>query len=86
MLQAGRSQARVLMRSLNFFTLSNLSSCTTVLGFTQPQTEMSTRNLTGGKSLPARLTDNLTAICECLENVGSFTSHNHIGLHALLQG
>jgi hypothetical protein len=31
---------------------------------TQPLTEMSTRNLPGGKGQPARKADNLTAICE----------------------
>jgi hypothetical protein len=31
---------------------------------TQPQTEMSTRNLAEGKGRPARKADNLTAICE----------------------
>jgi hypothetical protein len=30
----------------------------------QPLTEMSTRNLPGGKGLPARKAHNLTAICE----------------------
>jgi hypothetical protein len=30
------------------------------LGFTQPLTEMSTRNLPGGKGRPARKADNLT--------------------------
>jgi hypothetical protein len=34
------------------------------LGSTQPLTEMSTRNILGGKGLPARKADNLTAICE----------------------
>jgi hypothetical protein len=34
------------------------------LGSTQPLTEMSTRNLPGGKVRPAREADNLTAICE----------------------
>jgi hypothetical protein len=34
------------------------------LGSTQPLTEMSTRNLPGGKVRPARKADNLTAICE----------------------
>jgi hypothetical protein len=34
------------------------------LGQTQPLTEMSTRNLPGGKGRPARKADNLTAICE----------------------
>jgi hypothetical protein len=36
------------------------------LGSTQPLTEMSTRNLTGGKGEPAREADNLTAICESI--------------------
>jgi hypothetical protein len=34
------------------------------LSSTQPVTEMSTRNLPGGKGRPAREADNLTAICE----------------------
>jgi hypothetical protein len=35
-----------------------------VLGSTQPLTEMSTRNLPGGKDRPARDADSLIAICE----------------------
>jgi hypothetical protein len=34
------------------------------LGSTQPLTEMSTRNLPGGKERPARKADNLIDICE----------------------
>jgi hypothetical protein len=34
------------------------------LGSTQPVTEMSTRNLSGGTERSARKEDNLTAICE----------------------
>jgi hypothetical protein len=34
------------------------------LGSTQPLTEMSTRNLPGGKGRPAHEADKLTAICE----------------------
>jgi hypothetical protein len=34
------------------------------LGSTQPLTEMSTKNLPGGKGRPVREADNLTAICE----------------------
>jgi hypothetical protein len=34
------------------------------LGSTQPLTEMSTRNLPGGKERPAREADKITAICE----------------------
>jgi hypothetical protein len=37
-----------------------------VLGSTQPLTEMSTRNLPGGKEWPARKVGNLTAICDPL--------------------
>jgi hypothetical protein len=58
------------------------------LGSTQPLTEMTTRNVPGGKRWPARGADNLTAICgaDCLENVGSSTSHNPMALHGLLLG
>jgi hypothetical protein len=34
------------------------------LGWTQPLTEMGTRNLPGGKGRHARKGDNLTTICE----------------------
>jgi hypothetical protein len=33
-------------------------------GSTQPLTEMSTRNLPGGKGRPARKAENYTALCE----------------------
>jgi hypothetical protein len=46
-----------------FFSRSNPSSRTMALGSTQPLTEMSTRNLPGGKGWPARKVDNLTAVC-----------------------
>jgi hypothetical protein len=55
MLQAGR---------WILFNLPNSFSRTMALGSTQPLTEMSTRNLPGGKGLPACKADNLTAICE----------------------
>jgi hypothetical protein len=48
MLQAGRSQVRVPMRSLDIFNILNPSSHTMALGSTQPLSEMSTRNLPGG--------------------------------------
>jgi hypothetical protein len=54
------------------------------LGSTQHVTEMSTRNLPGGKAQPERKSDKLTA--DCLENVGASTSQNAVGLHGLLQG
>jgi hypothetical protein len=66
---------------IGFFSLPNPSSRNTALGSTQPLTEMSIRNLPGGKGRPARKADNL-----CLENVGASTSHNPMGLHGLLQG
>jgi hypothetical protein len=55
---------------------------------THPLTEMSTRNLSGGKGRPARKADNLTAICEpmAIENVAASMSHNPMGLHGLLRG
>jgi hypothetical protein len=34
------------------------------LGFTQPLTEMSTKNISRGKTRPTRKVHNLTAICE----------------------
>jgi hypothetical protein len=47
-----------------FFNWPNPSSRTMALGSTQPLTEMSTRNIPGGKGRPARGANNLTAICE----------------------
>jgi hypothetical protein len=52
------------MRWIFFFNLPNPSSRTMALGSTQPLTEMSTKNLPGGKKRPARRADNLAAICE----------------------
>jgi hypothetical protein len=49
---------------IGLFNWPNTSSRTMALGSTQPLTEMSTRNLPGGKWLPASKTDNLTAVCE----------------------
>jgi hypothetical protein len=59
MLQAGRSLDRVPIRSLDFFKWPNPSSRTMALGWTQPLTEMSTRNLPGrgGKGRPVREAD-----------------------------
>jgi hypothetical protein len=62
MLQAGTSPVRVLYE-VDFFNLPNPSSRTTVLGSTQPLTEMSARKFPGGKKRPARRADNLAAIC-----------------------
>jgi hypothetical protein len=63
MLQAGRSPVRV-PDEVDFFNLPNPSSRTMALGSTQPLTEMSIRDLPGGKKRPALRTDNLPAICE----------------------
>jgi hypothetical protein len=63
MLQAGRLPVRV-PDEVDFFNLRNPSSRSMALGSTQPLTEMSTRNLAGGKWRPARKADNLIAVCE----------------------
>jgi hypothetical protein len=49
---------------IGFFSWPNPSSRTMTLASTQPLTEMSTRNFSGGKGRPARKADNLTSICE----------------------
>jgi hypothetical protein len=61
MLQAGRSPVRV-PDEVDFFNLPNPSSRNMALGSTRPLTEMSTRNLPGGKKRPALRAD-VTAIC-----------------------
>jgi hypothetical protein len=64
MLQARRSRVPFPMRSLDFFNSPNPSSRTLAVVPIQPLTEMSTRNLPGGKERPALKADNLTAVCE----------------------
>jgi hypothetical protein len=49
---------------IGFLKWPNPSNRTMALGSTQPLTEMSTKNLPGGKGRPARGADDLTAICE----------------------
>jgi hypothetical protein len=61
MLQAGRSPVRV-SDEVDFSNVPNPFSRATALGYTL--TEMSPRNLPGGKKRPAHRADNLTAICE----------------------
>jgi hypothetical protein len=73
MLQTERSPVRV-PDEVDFFNLPNLSSRTMVLGSTQPQTEINTRNLPGGKKRVAQRTDNLATIYE--PNVWKCGSHN----------
>jgi hypothetical protein len=51
---------------IRVFSWPNPSSLTMSLESTQPLTEMSTRNLSGGKGRPASKADNLTAICESI--------------------
>jgi hypothetical protein len=63
MLQPGRSSVRV-PDEVDFFNLPNTSSRTMALGSTKPLTEMSTKNLPGGKKRPARRADKLAAICQ----------------------
>jgi hypothetical protein len=63
MLQTARSPVRV-PDVVDLFKLPNPSSSTMDLGSIQPLTEMSTRNLPGGKNRQARRADNLAAICE----------------------
>jgi hypothetical protein len=50
--------------AIAFSSWPNPSSRTVALGSTHPLTEMSTRNLHGGKGRRARKADNLTAIYE----------------------
>jgi hypothetical protein len=64
MLQVGRSRVLFPMRSLHFSVDVILPATLLALRSTQPLTEMSTRNLPGGKGWSVRKADNLTAICE----------------------
>jgi hypothetical protein len=83
MLQAGRQPIRVAYE-VHFFQFTTTSSRNMALGSTQPLTEMSTRNLPGGKKRPARRADNLAAVYDRMsENVGASTSRNPKGLHGL---
>jgi hypothetical protein len=61
MLKVGRSPVRFPIRALDF---SIDYGRTMALGSTQPLTEMSTRNLPGGKGRPSRKADIFIAICE----------------------
>jgi hypothetical protein len=64
MLQAGSRGFDSRRSKLDFFNLPEPSSRIMALGSTQPPTEMSTKNLPGGKKWLARRADNLAAICE----------------------
>jgi hypothetical protein len=63
MLQVGRLQVRV-PDEVDFFNVPNTSSRTMALTSTQPITEISTRNLPGGKKRPARKAESFIGICE----------------------
>jgi hypothetical protein len=72
---------------IGFFGWPNPYIRTMAMGPTQLLTEMSTKNLPGGKGRPVHKADSLTAMwADCLENVGTSTSYNPMGLHSLLQG
>jgi hypothetical protein len=64
MLQAGRSRVPFPIRSLAFSIYLILPAALWAWGSIQPVTEMSIRNLPGGKGRLARKADHLTAICE----------------------
>jgi hypothetical protein len=64
MLQAERISGSIPDGFIGFLSWPNPSSRTVALWLTQPLTEMSTRNLPGGKGRPLLKSDNLTAICE----------------------
>jgi hypothetical protein len=81
MLKAGRSQVRFPMRSLDISSIDIILPAVS----SQPLTEMSTRNLPGGKGRPARKADNSTTMSRLSKNVGASTSHNPVGLHDMLQ-
>jgi hypothetical protein len=49
---------------VDIFNLLNPSSRTIALGSTQPLTEINAKNFPGGKGLPARKVNNLTAVYE----------------------
>jgi hypothetical protein len=69
MLQAGRLQVEVPVRSLNLFSLPNPSSHNLSLEFTHPLTEMSAGIILGSRTRPALNGDNLSVICELFVKV-----------------
>jgi hypothetical protein len=64
MLHTGKSRVRFPVRSSHFSFDQIPSNHTLAVGSTQPLTEMSTRDLPGGKQRLASKAYNVTAICE----------------------
>jgi hypothetical protein len=65
-----------------FLNLRNSASSTIALGSTQSLTDLSARNLPGGKGRPASKVDNLTTAC----NFWNLMSHSSTGFQGLLHG
>jgi hypothetical protein len=64
---------------IRFFNLPNQSSLTMALWSTQPLTEMSTRNISGGKGRPAHKANSLMTIYELTEKCRTFEVSQHCG-------
>jgi hypothetical protein len=71
---------------LDFFNLPNPSSRTVALGSTQTLTDYQESSWLMNVGRHLRLTTYHHLWADCLENVGASTSHNHTGLHGLLEG
>jgi hypothetical protein len=76
------------MRSLDFSIYPSPPNCNMAMGFTQPLTEMNTRNLPGDKKAAGMSgwQTHCHLWADCLENVGFTTYHNLTGLNSLLEG
>jgi hypothetical protein len=72
--------------SVIFFNLANPSSCSMALGSTEPLTEISTRNLGGGKGWPVSKVTSSPPSVSCPEYVEASMSHKPMGFHDWLQG